>query len=57
MIMSALNGVYSDTKFLQIITQQELQKLTKIFSKKLDFKDIKFPLTKSETRIPSTLAF
>ena len=43
MIMHALNGAWLDTYILQIITQQELKKLTKIFQKKCDFKDIKFP--------------
>ena len=36
--------VWFDTYLLQIINQQELQKLIKFFAKVLDFKDIKFPL-------------
>ena len=42
MIINAVNGVKSDTYILQIITQQKLQKLKKIFLKRLDFKDIQF---------------
>ena len=38
----ALNGVCSDTEILQIITQQELQKLTKTLES--DLKDIEFPI-------------
>ena len=30
MIMNALNGVWSDIQILQIVTQQELQKLINI---------------------------
>ena len=42
MIINAVNGAKSDTYILQIITQQKLQKLKKIFLKRLDFKDIQF---------------
>ena len=35
MIMNVLNGVWSDAQNLQIITQQELQKLTEILLKSL----------------------
>ena len=48
MIMNSLNGVLSDTCILQIVIQQELKKLTKIMQKKLDFKDIKFPIKISD---------
>ena len=41
MIINAVNGVKSDTYILQIITQQKLQKLKKIFLKRLDL-DIQF---------------
>ena len=44
MTMNALNGVQSDTCILQIVTQQELRKMTKNLSKRLDFKDIKLPV-------------
>ena len=44
MIMNAFKGLQSHTYILQIITQQELQKLTKILPIKLDFKDRKFQL-------------
>ena len=43
MIINALNGVSSDTLILQIIIQQELEKLTKILQRD-DFKDIHFPV-------------
>ena len=38
MIINALNRVESDTLILQIITQQELQKQTKILPKSLVLK-------------------
>ena len=44
MITNALNGVQSCTYIMQIITQLEQQKLTKIFQKTIDFKDTKFPV-------------
>ena len=44
MIMNALNGVQSDNYLLKTIIQGELQKLIKILPKKIDFKDIKFPV-------------
>ena len=40
MIMNALNGVQSDPQIQQAI----IPKADKDFEKKLDFKDIKFPL-------------
>ena len=40
--MNALNGAYSDTYILQIITLQELKKLTKIFQKDLILKKKNF---------------
>ena len=42
--MNALNGVWSDIYILQNIIQQQLEKLKKYFGRKLDFKDMKFPL-------------
>ena len=36
--MNALNGAWSDTSILQIITQQELQKLTKVLQRNLILK-------------------
>ena len=41
--MNALNGVCSDIYIMQIIIQQELEKLTKDFARERDFKDIKCP--------------
>ena len=44
MILNALNGVWSNNYILQIITQQELLKLTEILQKIIDFKDTKCPV-------------
>ena len=41
--MNPLNGVWSDTCILKIITQQESQ-ADKDFAKRIDFKGIKFPV-------------
>ena len=41
--MNPLNGVWSDTCILKIITQQESQ-ADKDFAKRIDFKDIRFPV-------------
>ena len=49
MIINAINGVLSDTYILQIITQQELQNLTKILQKDSILK-IKNVQSKPETR-------
>ena len=42
--MTGSNGVWLDTYILQIITQQELQKLTKILQENLIFKVRNFRL-------------
>ena len=42
MIMNPLNGVWSDTQIMQIITQQELQKLAKVLLKNLTLKTWNF---------------
>ena len=44
MIMTGSNGVWLDTYILQIITQQVLQKLTKILQENLIFKVQNFRL-------------